>query len=163
MSYTEERQTMSETISSVGLQLLIFILIGFVFFIVENMVIARRSREAGSKATSTGELTRLVNGLNQTSDELDSILAEVVQVAKGRAEAATKLQAEINRLERAEEEYLVRIETLKNEPVRVVNDLLNQLQPNQIRTPRRDLMLFVAGGIVSAFISIVLGLLGLGG
>ena len=154
---------MSETISTVGLELLIFILIGFVFFIVENMIISRRSRESGSKATTTGELTRLVDGLNQTSNELDHILAEVVQVAQGRAEAAAKLQAEINRLEQAEEEYLVRIELLKNEPLRVVNDLLNELQPNQIRTPRRDLMLFLAGGAISAIVSIVLGLLGLGG
>ena len=154
---------MSETISSVGLQLLIFILIGFVFYIVENMIISRRSRETASKATTTGELTQLVDGLNQTSNELDHILAEVVQVAQGRAEAAIKLQAEISRLERAEEEYLVRIELLKNEPLRVVNDLLNELKPNQIRTPRRDLMLFLAGGVVSAIVSIVLGLLGLGG
>ena len=154
---------MSENISSVGLQLLIFILIGFVFFIVENMILSRRSRETGSKATTTGELTRLVNDLNQTSNELDNILAEVVQVAQGRAEAATKLQDEINRLEQAEEEYLVRIETLKNEPLRVINDLLSELQPNQIRTPRRDLMLFVAGGLVSVIVSIALGLLGLGG
>ena len=154
---------MPETISTVGLELLIFILIGFVFFIIENMIISRRSREGGLKATTTGELTRLVDGLNKTSNELDTILAEVVQVAQGRAEAATKLQAEINRLEKAEEEYLVRIELLKNEPLRVVNDLLNELQPNQIRTPRRDLMLFVAGGLVSAIVSIVLGLLGLGG
>ena len=154
---------MPETISTVGLELLIFVLIGFVFFIIENMIISRRSREAGSKATTTGELTRLVDGLNKTSNELDTILAEVVQVAQGRAEAATKLQAEINRLEKAEEEYLVRIELLKNEPLRVVNDLLNELKPNQIRTPRRDLILFVAGGIVSAIVSVVLGFLGLGG
>jgi hypothetical protein len=163
MSYTEQRQTMSDTISSAGLQLLIFILIGFVFFIVENMILSRRSRETGSKTTTTGELTRLVNELNKTSNELDNILAEVVQVAQGRADATIKLQAEINRLERAEEEYLVRIETLKNEPLRVINGLLNELQPNQIRTPRRDFILFVSGGVVSAIVSLVLGLLGLGG
>ena len=154
---------MSETISSVGLELLIFFLIGLVFFIVENMILSRRSRKTGSKTTTTGELTRLVNDLNKTSNELDNILAEVVQVAQGRAEATTKLQDEINKLEQAEEEYLVRIETLKNEPLRVINDLLSELQPNQIRTPRRDLMLFVAGGVVSALVSIGLGLLGLGG
>ena len=154
---------MLETISGVGFQLLIFILIGFIFFIVENMILSRRSKEKGYKTTTTGELTRLVNDLNKTSNELDNILAEVVHVAQGRAEAATKLQAEINRLEQAEEKYLVRIELLKNEPLRVVNDLLNELKPNQIRTPRRDLMLFVAGGLVSAIVSIVLGLLGLGG
>jgi predicted transcriptional regulator len=154
---------MSETISGAGLQLLIFILIGFVFFIVENMILSRRSREKGSKTTTTGELTRLVHDLNQTSNELDNILAEVVQVAQGRAEATTKLQDEINKLEQAEEEYLVRIETLKNEPLRVISNLLNELQPNQIRTPRRDLALFVAGGVVSALVSIGLGLLGLGG
>ena len=159
----EQRQTMPEIISSIGLQLLIFILLGFVFYVVENMILSRRSREAGTKATTTGELARLVDGLNQTSNELDNILAEVVQVAQGRAEAATKLQTEIKRLEEAEEEYLVRIEMLKNEPLRVVNDLLNELEPNQIRTPRRDLLLFVAGGVVSAIVSIVLRLLGLGG
>ena len=159
----EQTQTMPEIISSIGIQLLIFILLGFVFYIVENMILSRRSREAGAKATTTGELARLVDGLNQTSNELDNILAEVVQVAQGRAEAATKLQTEIKRLEEAEEEYLVRIEMLKNEPLRVVNDLLNELQPNQIRTPRRDLMLFVAGGVVSAIVSVVLRLLGLGG
>lgn len=151
---------MSETISSAGLQLLIFILIGFVFFIVENRILSRRSRESGSKTTTTGELTRLVNELNKTSNELDNILSDVVEVAQGRADATLKLQAEINRLERAEEEYLVRIETLKNEPLRVINGLLNELQPNQIRTPRRDLLLFVAGGVVSAIISLVLRLLG---
>lgn len=154
---------MTDINSSIALQLLIFILLGFVFFIVENIILSRRSREAGSKATTTGELSRLVDGLNQTSNELDNILAEVVQVAQGRAEAATKLQAEISRLEQAEEQYLVRIEMLKNEPLRVVNDLLNEIKPNQIRAPRRDLMIFLAGGLVSAIVSIVLRLLGLGG
>ena len=154
---------MSENISSVGFQLLIFILIGFVFFIVENIIISRRSREKGTKVTTTGDLTRLVDNLNKTSSELDKNLAEIVQVAQHRAEAATKLQAEIDRLEQTEEEYLVRIETLKNEPLRVINDLLNELEPNQIRSPRRDFMLFVAGVIVSAIVSIVLGVLGLGG
>ncbi len=154
---------MSATISGVIPQLFITIVIGFVLFIVENRVMSRRSKEKGSKATTTGDLTRLVKDLNKTSNELDNFLAEVVQVAKGRAEATAKLQAEINRLEQAEEEYLVRIETLKNEPLRVINDLLNELQPNQIRTPRRDLMLFVAGVVVSTIVSIVLGLLRLGG
>lgn len=150
---------MSETISRVLLQLLITILIGLVFFIFENRVVSRRSREAGSKATSTGDLTRLVNGLNKTSLELDNILAQIVEVAQNRAEAATKLQAEMKKLEEAEEEYLVRIEILKNEPLRVVSDLLNELQPNQIRTPRRDFMLFLAGVLLSAIVSIIWNLL----
>jgi len=154
---------MSETMSVVILQLLITILIGFVLFIVENRVISRRSKAKGSKATSTGDLTRLVKGLNKTSLELDNILAQIVEVAQNRAEASTKLQAEMKRLEEAEEEYLVRIETLKNEPLRVVNDLLNELEPNRIRTPRRDFMLFMAGVVVSAIVSIVLGLLRVGG
>jgi len=153
---------MSEAISSVLLQLLITILIGLVFFALENRIVSRRSEEAGSKATSTGDLARLVNGLNKTSLELDNILAQIVEVAQNRAEAATKLQAEMKKLEEAEEEYLVRIEILKNEPLRVMGDLLNGLQPNQIRTPRRDFMLFLTGVIVSAIVSIVLGLLRVG-
>ena len=154
---------MSETISAVLLPLLITILIGLVLFLVENRVISRRSREAGSKATSTGDLARLVDGLNKTSNELDKILAQIVEVAQDRAEAATKLQAEMKKLEEAEEEYLVRIEILKNEPLRVVNDLLNELEPNRIRTPRRDFMLFLAGALLSTIVSIVLGLLKVGG
>jgi hypothetical protein len=134
-----------------------------VLFLVENRIVSRREREAGPRATSTGDLSRLVNGLNKTSVELDDILAQIVEVAHNRAEAATKLQAEMKKLEEAEEEYLVRIEILKNEPLRVMGDLLNELQPNQIRTPRRDLMLFMAGVVVSAAVSIVLSLLRMGG
>jgi hypothetical protein len=154
---------MSETISAVLLPLLITILIGLVFFLIENRVLARRSREAGSKATSTGDLARLVDGLNKTSGELDKILAQIVEVAQDRAEAATKLQAEMKKLEEAEEDYLVRIEILKNEPLRVVNDLLHELEPNRIRTPRRDFMLFLAGVLLSTIVSIVLGLLNIRG
>lgn len=151
---------MSDTISLVLLQLLITVLIGLIIFLIANMVI---SREKGSKATSTGDLTRLVNGLNKTSLELDNILELILEVTQDRANAATKLQAEMKRLEEAEEEYLVRIETLKNEPLRVVNDLLNELEPNRIRTPRRDFMLFFAGVLLSAIVSIVLSLLKVGG
>jgi peptidoglycan hydrolase CwlO-like protein len=154
---------MSETISGVILQLLITILIGLVLFIVENRVISRRSRERGLKATSTADLTRLVQGLNKSSLELDKILEQIVEVAHHRAEAATNLQAEMKRLEQAEEEYLIRIETLKNEPLRVINDLLNELEPNRIRTPRRDFMLFAAGVVVSTLVSIVWSYLRLGG
>ena len=153
---------MSMAISGVLLQLLIPILIGLILFVIENRIVARRSREAGSKATSTGDLSRLVSGLSKTSVELDNILAQIVEVAQNRAEAATNLQAEMKKLEEAEEEYLVRIEILKNEPLRVMSELLNELQPNQIRTPRRDFMLFLAGVIVSAIVSMILGLLRVG-
>lgn len=150
---------MSETILGLILPLLVLVLIGFVFLVVENRIMIRRSREQGSKATTTGDLTRLVNELNTASGEMDAILAEIVEVAQGRAEAAKKLQEEISRLEEAEEAYLVRIETLKNEPLRVINDLLNELQPNQIRTPRRDFLIFLAGGVVSAVAFVLFGLL----
>jgi len=150
---------MSDTISGVLLPLLITILIGLILFAIENRIVSRRSREEGSKATSTGDLSRLVSGLSKTSVELDNILAQIVEVAQNRAEAATKLQAEMKKLEEAEEEYLVRIEILKNEPLRVMSELLNELQPNQIRTPRRDFMLFLAGVAVSAIVSLILSLL----
>ena len=153
---------MSMANSRVLLQLLIPILIGLILFVIENRIVARRSRDAGSKATSTGDLSRLVSGLSKTSVELDNILAQIVEVAQNRAEAATNLQAEMKKLEEAEEEYLVRIEILKNEPLRVMSELLNELQPNQIRTPRRDFMLFLAGVIVSAIVSMILGLLRVG-
>ena len=150
---------MSENIYAVLLQLLVTILIGLVFFILQSRAIARLAREAGSNPTSTGDLARLVKGLNKTSNELDQILAQIVEVAQDRAEAATKLQAEMKKLEEAEEEYLVRIEILKNEPLRIMSDLLNELQPNQIRTPRRDFVLFAAGVLLSAIISVVLNFL----
>lgn len=154
---------MLDTISNVGLQLLVAILIGFVLFIAESRVLAGQSEKINSKATTTGDLARLVDGLNRSSNELDSILAEIIQVAQRRGEATARLQAEITKLEQSEEEYLVRIETLKNEPVRVINDLLNEVSPRQIRSPRRDFMFFAAGVVVSTIVSIVLSLLRLGG
>ena len=154
---------MSETISGVLLQLFITLLVGSVFFFVGNRIVSRRSREAGLKATTTGDLTRLVQGLNKTSGELDKILEKIVEVAQHRAEAAIKLQAEMKRLEEAEEEYLAQIELLKNEPLRVVSDLLNELHPTQIRTPRHDFLLFLAGVVVSAIVSILWNLLRISG
>ena len=154
---------MPNAISNVLLQLLITILIGLVLFIVGYRIASRRSREAGLKATSTGDLARLVNGLNKTSSELDKILEKIVEVAQNRAEAAIKLQAEMKKLEEAEEDYLVQIEILKNEPLRVVSDLLNELHPSQIRTPRHDFMLFFAGLLLSAIVAIVWNLLKIGG
>jgi hypothetical protein len=154
---------MSETMSGVILQLLITVLIGFVLFFVGNRIVSRRSGVAGSKATTTGDLSRLASGLNKTSGELDKILEKIVEVAQNRAEAAIKLQAEMKRLEEAEEQYLVQIEILKNEPLRVVSDLLNELHPSQIRTPRHDFMLFMAGVLLSAIVSILWDLLKRGG
>jgi hypothetical protein len=154
---------MPDTISNILLQLFITILIGLILFIVGNWIAWMRSREAGSKATSTGDLTRLVNGLNKTSSELDKILEKIVEVAQNRAEAALKLQAEMKRLEEAEEEYLVQIEILKNEPLRVVSDLLNELHPSQIRTPRHDFILFTVGVLLGAIVSILWNLLKIGG
>ena len=152
---------MSETISGVILQLLITILLGSVLFFVANRVAYRRYNQTGSKTTTTGDLARLANGLNETSNELDKILAQIVEVAQNRAEAAIKLQAEMKRLEEAEEEYLVKIEILKNEPLRVVSDLLNELHPSQIRSPRRDFVLFIAGVVVSTIVSFVLNYFGI--
>ena len=154
---------MSATISDVILQLLIPVLIGSVLFFVGNRIITRRSERAGSKTTTTGDLVRLAHGLNRTSGELDKILEKIVEVAQNRAAAAITLQAEMQRLEQAEEEYLAQIEMLKSEPLRVVSDLLNELHPSQIRTPRHDFRLFLAGILLSAIVSILWDLLKIGG
>jgi hypothetical protein len=154
---------MSATISGVILQLLITVLIGIVLFFVGNRIIDRRTRQAGSKTTTTGDLARLAHGLNTTSAELDKILEKIVEVAQNRAAASITLQEEMKRLEEAEEEYLVQIEMLKNEPLRVVSDLLNELHPSQIRAPRHDFMLFLAGVLMSAIVSILWDLLQISG
>jgi hypothetical protein len=154
---------MSATISGVLLQVLVTVLIGIVLFFLGNRIIARRSMQAGSKTTTTGDLARLARGLNTTSGELDKILEKIVEVAQNRAAAAINLQEEMKRLEEAEEEYLVQIEMLKNEPLRVVSDLLNELHPSQIRTPRHDFMLFFAGLLLSAMVSVLWDLLKIGG
>lgn len=154
---------MSATISGVILELLVTVLIGIVLFSVGNRVLARRSRQAGSNTTTTGDLARLAKGLNTTSAELDKILEKIVEVAQNRAAASITLQEEMKRLEEAEEEYLVQIEMLKNEPLRVVSDLLNELHPTQIRSARNDFRLFLAGVLLSAIVSVLWDLLKIGG
>jgi len=150
---------MSVVISNGILQLLVTLLIGVVLFLIGNTIAARRSRVVGSKTTTTADLSRLAHGLTKSSSELDKILEKIVEVAQNRAEAALRLQAEIQKLEENEQDYLVQIETLKNEPLRVVNDLLSELRPSQIRTPRHDFMLFIAGVAVGALISLAWNLL----
>jgi len=150
---------MSAVISNGIFQLVVTLLIGVVIFTIGNAIAARRSGVAGSNTTTTGDLSRLAHGLTKSSSQLDKILERIVEVAQNRAEAALRLQAEIQKLEENEQDYLVQIETLKNEPLRVVNDLLNELHPSQIRTPRHDFMLFIAGVLVSALISLAWNLL----
>lgn len=150
---------MSAVISNGIFQLVVTLLIGVVIFTIGNAIAARRSGVAGSNTTTTGDLSRLAHGLTKSSSELDKILEKIVEVAQNRAEAALRLQAEIQKLEENEQDYLVQIEILKNEPLRVVNDLLNELHPSQIRTPRHDFMLFIAGVLVSALISLAWNLL----
>ena len=152
-------EKMSAVISNGIFQLVATLLIGVVLFTIWNAIAARRARVAGSNTTTTADLSRLAHGLSKSSSELDKILEKIVEVAQNRSEAALRLQAEIQKLEENEQDYLVQIEILKNEPLRVVNDLLNELHPSQIRTPRHDFMMFIAGVLVSALISLAWNLL----
>ena len=89
---------MSATISGVILQLLVTVLIGIVLFFVGNRIIARRSGQAGSKTTTTGDLARLARGLNTTSGELDKIL-EKIELNRKKPKTKSKWQERLEQMQ----------------------------------------------------------------
>ena len=152
--------------STFTLALIVPILVSMLGLIFEYWVInplTAKSKKALSTKEAHGEkLARLVDNLTRTSKEVDSILAEIAQTTRDRETTITKLESEINKLEISEKEYKERIEALKNVPIPAIDYLVKQLEPGEKKSARRDYLLFLAGVIASAVVTIIFKLFGIG-
>ncbi|WP_139215409.1 hypothetical protein [Lysobacter sp. cf310] len=107
-------------------------------------------------------LAELTASLIDASQQVDSILVELSQVAQEKERAALKLAGELAELEGKELELRERVDALQNMPLPAVEHFAKIIGSGEKRSAKRDYILFGAGVVVSTAIAIVLKLIGLG-
>jgi uncharacterized protein YlxW (UPF0749 family) len=93
---------------------------------------------------------------------VDTVLAELSQIAKDRESAVQKIEAELQSLQNREKELQERIKTLQKVPLPVAEHFAQLTASGEKRSARRDYVLFGVGVIVSTVIAILLKVFGLG-
>jgi hypothetical protein len=116
----------------------------------------------GTPVTSYHDrLARLTDTLAKSSAEVDLVLAEIAKVSKDQAAAVAQLETELETLGAQERELQDRIQTLKSVPIAVAEHFAALTIPGEMRSAKRDYLLFGAGVVVSTVTAIVLHLAGL--
>lgn len=117
--------------------------------------------EAQTK-TYSERLTELTESLTDSTRQVDTVLAELAQVAKERESTVLALEENLQGLELREKDLQQRIEHLQQVPLPAVEHFAQLLEVGEKRSAGRDYLLFGLGVIVSTIIAIILSLLGLG-
>lgn len=107
-------------------------------------------------------LAKLTSSLTKASQEVDRVILELAQVAKGREDAVSKLENDLASLEKREKEIKQRIETLEKVPLPVADHFAKLIESGDKRSAKRDYLLFGAGVVLSTIIAVILKLAGWG-
>lgn len=89
-------------------------------------------------------------------------MQELTETTHQRKTAVDNIEKELSVLETREKEIKQRIDALQKVPIPVAEEFARLTQPGEVRSARRDYILFGAGVLVSTAIAILLKLLGLG-
>jgi len=112
---------------------------------------------------SYGErLGELTESLTKASRQVDEVLSELATVAKEREKNVKELEANMQLLEKRENDMKSRIEHLEKVPLPAVEHFAEIMNRGEKRSAMRDYMLFGAGVVVSTVIAIGLKAFGLG-
>jgi chromosome segregation ATPase len=119
-------------------------------------------KRAAQTKTYSERLTELTESLTESTHQVDTVLAELAQVAKERESTVLALEKNLLGLELREKDLQQRIEHLQQVPLPAVEHFAQLLEVGEKRSAGRDYLLFGLGVIVSTIIAIGLSLLGLG-
>jgi chromosome segregation ATPase len=103
-------------------------------------------------------LAELTAGLSKASHEVDSVLAELAQVARERTDAVDKLETELATLEGRERELKEKIDALQKTPLPMAEHFAKLIESGEKRSARRDYALFGAGVLVTTVVAILIQL-----
>ncbi len=103
-------------------------------------------------------LAELNANLSKASKEVDSILAEMAEVARNREAAVQQLEAGVQALETREKELQKTIDVLEKTPLPVAERFAELVERGEKRSGRRDYILFGAGVGVTTIIAIIIQL-----
>ncbi|HSX62622.1 MAG TPA: hypothetical protein VLF18_20760 [Tahibacter sp.] len=124
--------------------------------------ILTRKKDAEPEKSYSERLAELTVSLTDASEQVDTVLAELSQVAQEKEQAVLKLATRLSKLEGREVELKERVATLQNVPLPVAEHFAKIVGSGEKRSAKRDYMLFGAGVVVSTSVAIVLKLVGLG-
>lgn len=123
----------------------------------------RRVLKLPVQEKSYGErLGELTESLTKASRQVDQVLSELATVAKEREKNVRELEANMQLLEKRENDMKTRIEHLEKVPLPAVEHFAEIMNRGEKRSAIRDYMLFGAGVVVSTVIAIGLKAFGLG-
>ena len=127
---------------------------------------AGRLRLSGKGAAATQSyserLASLTQSLNESTKQVDAVLAELSHVAGEREKTVQTLEANLASLEGREKDLQKRIEDLQKVPIPAVEHFAKLLESGEKRSAWRDYILFGSGVLVSTAIAIGLKFTGLG-
>lgn len=109
--------------------------------------------------TYNDKLSKLTTNLMTASKEVDSILSELTIVAEEREKKVKNLDTELNLLKKKEAGLKNKIEALEKLPIPVADHFAAMLEGGEIKSKRRDYILFGAGVLVTTIISILLNII----
>lgn len=106
--------------------------------------------------TYSQRLSELTHSLTNASSEVDSLLAELAQVAKDKEASVRSLEQGLTALEQKEQDLQDRIKTLENVPIPAAEHFARLMETGEKRSAMRDYVLFGAGVVVTTIITIVI-------
>jgi len=112
-----------------------------------------------TKKPYSERLTELTRSLTKASSEVNSILAELSQVAKEKQTSVKKIEQSLSELEKREKEIKERITTLENVPIPVAEHFAKLMESGELRSAKRDYVLFGSGVLVTTLITIIIQLI----
>jgi len=108
------------------------------------------------------KLDKLTASITSASKEMDQLLHELTETTHQRKATVDNIEKQLSVLENREKEIKQRIDALQRVPIPVAEEFARLTHPGEMRSARRDYILFGAGVLVSTAIAILLKLVGLG-
>ena len=126
--------------------------------LLERLLHVLTGRKAAHQKPYGERLAELNANLSKASREVDSILAEMAEVARNREAAVQQLEAGVQALETREKELQTTIEALEKTPLPVAERFADLVGRGEKKSRQRDYILFGAGVAVTTGIALIIQL-----
>ncbi|HUV80779.1 MAG TPA: hypothetical protein VMW40_08190 [Candidatus Bathyarchaeia archaeon] len=122
----------------------------------------RKKRAARREVTQGERIQQSISKLSSASQEIDTIIKDIVQDIKHRQTVLEELKAKYQTLSQEKAELSKQVEMLKDTQPEVAKYFEQTLQQMEKKRARRDSLMFALGIVVTTVIAILLGVLGVG-
>ena len=119
-----------------------------------NKILFNKREEPQQEAYRS--LEELAQELNILAQEFDHAFNETKEIANNRTSALATLETELATLSKKETEMKIRVSELEKVSIPAVEYLLQATEKSERRSAKRDYLLFVAGVVASAVVSIIM-------